>query len=640
MSGQKFGESLPDQVERISSLFDAHLHLLVEVRELYRERTALEREYAAKLQALTKRAAEKRAKLVAAFVVGDEPTKAFSESTLGQNTLNAAFNEIITSMTDTAQDHVNLADSLNTQVVDVLKAVERKQEDLKKKEMTFFQKLLTERERAYADRLKAKQKYDEECSEVESVRQKQVRASDDRHADRAAKQAEQQRIDMLNSKNVYLISTAIANNVKAKFYDQDLPALEDQFQIIQSRLVIRFAKILSHSVALQSGQLDVLKTHLSRLEGVLAQVDPTRDQDIFIEHNIRPFKAPSDWKFEPCVNHYDTDAMSVEPAPKVFLQNKLSRSRGKLQELGPLMDSKRRDQDKLSDLFVAYDADHSLGNDNDISEAYLDASHSVISYGTSECILKTEMEVILAAIGDDEGEQQPHSFKSSSFSIPTTCGYCKTAIWGLSKQGKTCRACNLSVHSKCELKVPADCKHSEHDRKSSNLSRTSTATSRTSIDRAAAPTPSAFAQSVAEETYEESYQSARMLFDFTPTSEFELQVTEGTVVQVVEPDDGSGWVKVSDGRNAGLVPASYVEYEDAAGSTGAGGGSEEGSGEYVRGIYSYKSRGPDELGLDEGELIELTSGPNGGMHYGDGWWEGINSTGQKGIFPSNYVERA
>ncbi|KAJ6508511.1 hypothetical protein C8R45DRAFT_1168696 [Mycena sanguinolenta] len=657
---QNFGETLPDQVERISSLFDAHLHLLVEVREVYRERTAIEREYAAKLHALTKRAAEKRAKLVAAFVVGEEPTKAYTETTLGQNTLNAAFNELISSMGDSAQAHVNLADSLNTQVVDVLKAVERKQEELKKKEMTFFQRLLTERDRAYGDRLKvAKQKYDEECSEVESVRQKQVRASDDRHADRAAKQAEQQRIDMLNSKNVYLISTVIANNVKAKFYNEDLPALEDQFQIIQRRLVTRFAKILGHSVALQTGHMDSLKVHLDRVEVALAQVDPSRDQDLFIEHNIRPFKAPGDWKFEPCVNHYDTasfqsrlfsrtdlnssinqDAMSVEPAPKVFLQNKLSRSRAKLQELDPLMDGKRREQDKLRDLFLAYDADYSLGNNDDLSEAtglqnYLDANHQVISYATSECILKTEMEVISNAIGDDEGAQRPHSFKSSSFSIPTQCGYCKTSIWGLSKQGKTCKACNLSVHSKCELKVPADCQQGEQ--KSSAVSRSSTTASR--IDRVV-PTPSAFAQSVAEEAYEESYQSARLLFDFTPTSEFELQVAEGTVVQVIEPDDGSGWVKVSDGQNAGLVPASYVEYEDAAPSSGGGGGSEEGSGQYVRGIYAYESRGPDELGLEQGELVELTSGPNGGQHYGDGWWEGINSTGQKGIFPSNYVEMA
>ncbi|KAJ7134798.1 hypothetical protein C8R44DRAFT_771495 [Mycena epipterygia] len=637
MSGQKFGQALPDQVERISSLFDSHLHLLVEVRELYRDRAALEREYAAKLQVLTKRATEKRSKLVTSFVVGDEPTKAWTESTLAQNTLNSAFNEIISSISNTAQDHVNLADALTTQVVDVLKAVERKKEDLKKKEMTFFQRLLTERDRAYGDRLKAKQKYDDECSEVESVRQKQVRANDDRHADRAAKQAEQQRVDMLNSKNVYLISTAVANNVKAKFYNEDLPALEDQFQILQSRLVVRFAKILSHSQALQISHLDVVKTRLAGVEAVLNQVDPSKDQEIFIEHNIRAFNPPKDWVFEPCVNHYDTEAMSVEPAPKVFLQNKLSRSRAKLQELSPLMDSKRKEQDQLLDLFLAYDADHSLGNTDDISENYLDANHQVMAYATSERILTTEMETISAAIGDDEGDQQPHSFKSSSFSIPTQCGYCKSSIWGLSKQGKTCRACNLSVHSKCELKVPADCQNSELGRKSSVMPRASTTASRTGVDRAAPPTPSAFAQSVAEESYEESYQSARMLFDFTPTSEFELQVAEGTSVQVLEPDDGSGWVKVSDGQNAGLVPASYVEYDDTAPS---GSGSEEGSGQYVRGLYAYAARGADELGLDEGELVELTSGPNGGQHYGDGWWEGINSTGQKGIFPSNYVEMA
>ena len=83
------------------------------------------------------------------------------------------------------------------------------------------------------------------------------------------------------------------------------------------------------------------------------------------------------------------------------------------------------------------------------------------------------MFTIYLSISGDEGSQRPHSFKSSSFTIPTECGYCavremsvnllwcyglteafcQTSIWGLSKQGKTCKACGLSVHSKCELKV-------------------------------------------------------------------------------------------------------------------------------------------------------------------------------------------
>ncbi|KAF7299602.1 hypothetical protein HMN09_00965600 [Mycena chlorophos] len=649
-----FGHALPDQVESISSLFDAHLHLVLEVRDLYRDRAAAEREYAAKLQTLTKRATEKRAKLVAAFVVGDEPTKTATDSIFAQNTLNAAFNEIIASLSGSAQDHVNLADALTTQVVDVLKVLERTSEELKKKQNAFFQRLLTERDRFYADRLKTKQKYDDECAEVESVHQKQVRANDDRHADRAARQAEQQRIDMLNSKNVYLISTAIANSVKAKFYEDDLPTLEDQFQIVLKRLTTRFSKILGHAQALEMSHLDVVKGRLTNVEKSLAEVNPAKDHALYIEHNLRPFTVPDDWTFEPCALHYDT-ARCSEPRTRTkgVPAEQTEPSAHKIERAFAcfgsenLTDPQRtgRDQEQLLELFRAYDADHSLGSVADISENYLDTIHQVMAYSTSDRVLNTEIALISGAIGDDEGEQHPHTFKSSSFSIPTQCGYCKTSIWGLAKQGKTCRTCGLSVHTKCELKVPADCQqHGSHSSRGHAGLRAAAGGSALSKSQGAPsiPTPSAFAQSVAQDTesYEETYQSARVLFDFTPTSEFELAVAEGATVQVIEPDDGSGWVKVSDGENTGLVPASYVETTTEPAATAVQSASEEGSGEYVRAIYAYTARGSDEIALSDGELVELTAGPQGGKHYGDGWWEGINSTGDKGIFPSNYVEMA
>jgi hypothetical protein len=49
------------------------------------------------------------------------------------SSLNAAYDEIMNSMVSTAQDHVNIADALTSQVVDVLKALEKKNEDAKKK---------------------------------------------------------------------------------------------------------------------------------------------------------------------------------------------------------------------------------------------------------------------------------------------------------------------------------------------------------------------------------------------------------------------------------------------------------------------------------------------------------------------------
>lgn len=49
---------------------------------------------------------------------------------------------------------MNLADSMNTQVVEALKATERRHDDAKKRQTQYFQKLLSERDRSYNDRLK------------------------------------------------------------------------------------------------------------------------------------------------------------------------------------------------------------------------------------------------------------------------------------------------------------------------------------------------------------------------------------------------------------------------------------------------------------------------------------------------------
>jgi formin-binding protein 1 len=70
-------------------------------------------------------------------------------------------------------------------------------------------------------------------------------------------------------------------------------------------------------------------------------INPAQDQDLFIDYNIRPFTAPADFVFEPSGVHYDTPEMSVEPSAKVFLQNKLAKTKAKLRELESVLDTKR-----------------------------------------------------------------------------------------------------------------------------------------------------------------------------------------------------------------------------------------------------------------------------------------------------------
>ncbi|KAG2010325.1 hypothetical protein CC2G_013159 [Coprinopsis cinerea AmutBmut pab1-1] len=572
-----YGKTLPDQADRIGTYFDTHLELIGDVREIYTARAALEREYATKLQTLARKAADKKAKMEQAIVLGTDPSRSFDARTLKANTLNAAYDEIINSIASTAEDHINIADSVTGQVVEVLRVLERRNEEAKKKEVAHLQKLLADRDRVYGDRLKSKTKYDEDCLEVEAFRQKQNRASDDKHADRAAKQAEQQRNDMLNSKNVYLISIAIANQVKHRFYSEDLPRLEDEYQRLQTRLIQRFAKILEHCQTLQIQHLDTVKSRIQNVQARLNAVDPVKDEELFINHNIRPFSEPLDWKFEPCAGHYDTDAMSVEPVPKVFIQNKLRRCKEKLQELQPLINAKKSEVGQLERQVQGYQPDHQLGKIDDLVDSYLEAEHQLIYYLNSEHILKAEKDTIVATIGSDVGSQSPHQFKSSSFSIPTHCGYCKSSIWGLSKQGKTCKACGVSVHTRCELKIPANCGQEDTPTSpsSSSLARSNTAsTTRTTTsshlsvpggptDASRTPTPSSFVKSEPqsdESSVSESYPTVRAIFDFPASSEFELAIRENETLYMLEPDDGSGWVKVSNARGeSGLVPATYIE---------------------------------------------------------------------------------
>lgn len=59
------------------------------------------------------------------------------------------------------------------------------------------------------------------------------------------------------------------------------------------------------SQQLQGKHLDSVKSHVTASEKAFLAVNPSQDQEMFVDHNIRPFTAPSDWGFEPCTTHYD-----------------------------------------------------------------------------------------------------------------------------------------------------------------------------------------------------------------------------------------------------------------------------------------------------------------------------------------------
>ena len=156
-------------------------------------------------------------------------------------------------------------------------------------------------------------------------------------------------------------------------------------------------------------------------------------------------------------------------------------------------------------------------------------------------------------------------------------------------------------------------------------------------------------------------QTATLLYDFTASSELELSVGAGEVVEVLQPEDASGWIKVrlpGDGRE-GLVPANYMQMGGASnGTVGAAAApasaTQRGaqtvpsilpllSSSYeprqvpfrgscsdvcaflrtAQALYAYAAQSEAELSLAEGDVVDLT--PTG-MDAAEGWAEVSNLT--------------
>ncbi|SPO22896.1 related to BZZ1 - Myo3/5p-Bee1p-Vrp1p actin assembly complex component [Ustilago trichophora] len=663
-----FGHQLPDQLPTIAAALSAQLSLENDVASFLAERAALERDYAAKLQMLVRKYREKKAKRDQDISVGPNPTTEWKHA---QSTLATHITDLYSTHDASAADHNNLASTLDGLSNKMIASVKLR-EDLRKKHVSQASKLLSDREKTYSDKDKAKSKYDELCHELDSHRQKREKAeAGDRHADRAAKAFQSAEMDMWNGKNAYLIQIAVSNSAKQRFYRIDLPAIQNSIQSLWTLSTHRFSASTAKAQSTVAAHHELVAKKHRGLETKASDVDPTQDQKLFAEHNQQRWQEPTGWSFEPCVGFFDTADMSTEPSAVTFLQNRLIRCRNRITELEPLVDAKMNEVHGLRNLRDAYQEQQDLGNPDEVMDNLFEATRTLFGFEIELHNLHAEVDTIVANIGANQGQARPHRFKPASFGIPTTCHLCGDKIWGLAKQGSVCKPCGYTVHQKCEMKVPAECKAApgggvaagaENTHSSGTFSRSNRSSAIitggkpdiSSLSATATPSSSAPRANQLDHATGSATQGpkGKVIYSFDASSPFELSVTEGEQVELLEDDlDGTGWIKVrADAGGEGLVPTSYCLFgngsknagsmaivQDAGYIGGGGGGGEavQGCGQFVKALYDYAAQGNDEHSLSVGEQIELTAT---GFSYADGWCEGVKD-GRTGIMPSNYVEQ-
>ncbi|KAF5019899.1 hypothetical protein F66182_8083 [Fusarium sp. NRRL 66182] len=228
---------------------------------------------------------------------------------------------------------------------------------------------------------------------------------------------------------------------------------------------------------------------------------------------------------------------------------------------------------------------------------------------------------------------------------------------------------SLSSHSaRPSLSGSASGQLSPTDETAPDAGRPSMSSTKTSgtvrKNRIMAPPPAAYVtDSGANATNgsEKEEKKGRMMYPFEASGDGELTVQEGRDVVLLEPDDGSGWVKVRAGYKEGIVPSSYVEftavttpsvpapaarpsstYSNSTTSSLAPSTKKKGPAvapkrgakklRYVQALYEYAAQGDTEHSMVEGERFVLVQDDPG-----DGWVE-VEKAGVTGSVPASYVQ--
>lgn len=724
-----FGAELMDGFKPVNAWIAGGISWLDEMQQFYRERSAIEKEYAQKLSGLAKKYYEKKAKRSASLSVGDTPTvtpgslESASMTTWGVQ---------LSTLEGRAAEHDQLGNKMISSLADPIRNLGQRYEELRKQHADYAAKLEKERDASYGELRKMKGKYDSACQEVEN-RRKKTESSFDYGKTKAQHAYQTQMVEMRNVKNSYLISINVTNKQKERYYHEYVPDVLESMQALSESRVSTLNGLWLAASNIETQAMTRSTQLLEHLSNEIPRNKPVLDSMMFARHNAGNWQDPADFGFEPSPVWLDDDAMANDAQSKTFLMNILTKSKDSLTGLSRECEMRRKEVEGAKRIRQAIRDGKDKRDEAEVLRAQFYNQGLLHEAERKRTTAEVEVGTITSNVGDVSIGAKNHTFKNQTFKIPTNCDLCGDRIWGLSAKGLSCDECGFTCHTKCELKVPADCPGelnkeqkktaktqrqaaaqqasqppaqsstadgangaggghgppglqrsdtigsmntlssgyaaSAHRSVSGTGARSSMAgedstnttnTSRISSSpitrpRLAAPPPASYATSTPNGDSGE--QQGKMLYAYTATNNEETSVAENDPFTLLEPDDGSGWIKIKPtSGSAGLVPASYAQLNpkqpapnrDSTASSGTDDASsapkppkKQGPAvaprrgakkvKHVEALYTYSANGPGETDMQEGERMVLIS-PDGG----DGWVE-VEGRAGKGVVPASWV---
>ena len=361
----------------------------------------------------------------------------------------------------------------------------------------------------------------------------------------------------------------------------------------------------SHGVQLESAALSRSTNHLHHLSGEIPRNDPRLDSMMFVRHNAAQWQEPPDMIFEPSPVWLDDNLMATDETAKIYLRNILSKSKSQLRELKQEADQKKKEVESIKRIRQNIREGRDKRDEVELVRAMFSMQEDLHQVERQRLIAEVETHTITSTVGDVSVGAQNHQFKSQTFKVPTNCDLCGERIWGLSAKGFDCRDCGYTCHSKCELKVPAECpgEQSKEDRKRLKAERQ--AASRTLPAHTNGGPPEGVTElpqlnrSNTMDTLSSGYAASanRSVSGKLPSDEASTDGAGGSQTQVSKP------ATARRNRIVAPPPTQYVNELPTKGPTGGGLTAPQSAEPRGKMIYAYQATGNGEVTVEEGDEV-------------------------------------
>ena len=381
-------------------------------------------------------------------------------------------------------------------------------------------------------------------------------------------------------------------------------------QDLNETRVHQLNSIWTLAAQLEKSLLSKSDEQVTHLISEIPRNEPKLDSMMFLRHNVTNWQEPLDMQFEPSPVWHDDAAMVTDEMAKVFLRNLLTKSKGQMRDMKIEADKKRREVEGAKRVRQSVREGKDKRDEVEVVRAIFAMQEDLHLLDRKRLTAEVETSTVTSIVGDLSLGAMNHNFRAQTFKIPTNCDLCGERIWGLSAKGFDCKDCGYTCHSKCEMKVPAECpgELSKEDKKKMKAERQEKANS-TPVYDSTTTSPTNGAAELPTLTRQNTMNSLSSGYSANAS------IGRSTSALPTVPDaDGPAELSAASppaskpaapGRRRVIAPppTQYISSPPPPSNGGAG----EPHGKM---LYPYQATGEDEISVDEGQDVVVVE-PDG-----------------------------